>query len=322
LEFIGPDQDEANHSMEEDEALLDEGDEDDDGGEGQGDGEGDDDDGGEYGDRRSEHESVQDVLGGFDVAGAEGEGSAAAEADAQDAAAAAAVPPTDTGAEPEPVVSNVNAAEVGGESGTEGGHSGQDGGEEPGNEDGERLDGAAGWLSDGDFEDEDPVLEDDGEDELDSKLKPDHRFFAVRASVEGGKTARKFNRCLKVPASKDDGFIVKGDERYFRNFNDSSIERRVNVSVSFQYNGTCHTCLNGPHAAWQGRDGQPVVMVAGDHHFPANIPAREEGECIRILRVENGSLAEITGELVRLSPRGGGGTRHGHHARVRRDAGC
>jgi len=46
-------------------------------------------------------------------------------------------------------------------------------------------------------------------------------------------------------------------------------------------------------------------MVAGDHHFPANIPAREDGECIRILRVEYGSLAEITGELVRLSPRGG-----------------
>jgi hypothetical protein len=81
------------------------------------------------------------------------------------------------------------------------------------------------------------------------------------------------------------------------------------------------TCLNGPHDAWQGRDGQPVVVVAGDHHFPANIPAREEGECIKILRVENGSLAEITGELVRMSPRGGGGPRHGCHAGVRGDAG-
>jgi hypothetical protein len=176
---------------------------------------------------------------------------------------------------------------------------------EPGNDAGERVDGDAGGLSDGDFEEDDLVLEEEGEDELDSKLKPDHRFFAVRALLEGGKTARKLNRRLKVQAGKDDGFLVKGDERYFRNFNDNSIDRRVNVSVSFQYNGTCHTCLNGPHDAWQGRDGQPVVMVAGDHHFPANIPAREDGECIRILRVENGSLAEITGELVRLSPRGG-----------------
>jgi hypothetical protein len=191
----------------------------------------------------------------------------------------------------------------GGEPCTEGGYSGQEGGEVPGNDVGERRDGEAAWLSDGDFEEDDLVLEDEGEDELDSKLKPDHRFFAVRALVEGGKTARKLNRRLKVQAGKDDGFLVKGDERFFRNFNDSSIERRVNMSASFQYNGTC---LNGPHDAWQGRDGQPVVMVAGDHHFPANIPAREDGECIRILRVENGSLAEIKGELVRLSPRGGG----------------
>jgi hypothetical protein len=71
----------------------------------------------------------------------------------------------------------------------------------------------------------------------------------------------------------------------------------------------------------QGQDGQPVVVVAGDHHFPANIPARGEGECIKILRVENGSLAEITGELVRMSPRGGGGPGPGCYAWVLRDAG-
>jgi hypothetical protein len=123
--------------------------------------------------------------------------------------------------------------------------------------------------------------------------------------VEGGKKARKLNRRMKATESKDDGFLLKGDERYFRNYNESSIERRVNVSVSFMYNGTCNTCLSGPHDAWQGREGQPVVIVAGDHHFPANIPAKGDEECIRILRVENGSLAEITGELIRLSPRGG-----------------
>ncbi len=117
---------------------------------------------------------------------------------------------------------------------------------------------------------------------------------------------RKLNRRLKTQVYKDVGLLPKGDERFYRNFNDSSIEMRVNMLASFQYNGTCHTCLSGPHDAWQGRDGQPVVVVAGDHHFPANIPARGDGEYIRILRVENGSLAEITGELVRLSPGGGG----------------
>jgi hypothetical protein len=69
--------------------------------------------------------------------------------------------------------------------------------------------------------------------------------------------------------------------------------------------GKCNTCLNGPHDAWVGREGQPVAIAAGDHNFPANLPAKGDGECIRILRVENGSLAEITDELVRRSPREG-----------------
>jgi hypothetical protein len=304
LEFIGPDQEDANHSMEEDEALLDEGDEeDDDGGDEEDDGEGGEEASGEYEDSREEQAGGGEGV----VAGAEGENSAAVAEDGHEAAAVAPNPTTavaDTTAQP--AVGNVEVGEaVGGETGMEGGYGGQEGGVVPGIEVGERRDGEDAGLSDGDFDEDDLVLEEDGDDELDSRLKPDHRFFAVRALVEGGKTARKLNRRLKVQAGKDDGFLVKGDERFFRNFNDSSIEKRVNMSASFQYNGTCHTCLNGPHDAWQGRDGQPVVMVVGDHHFPANIPAREDGECIRILRVENGSLAEITGELVRLSPRGG-----------------
>ncbi len=67
----------------------------------------------------------------------------------------------------------------GGEAGTDGGYGGQGGGEVPGIEVGERRDGEDAGLSDGDFDEDDLVLEDDGEDELDSKLKPDHRFFAV-----------------------------------------------------------------------------------------------------------------------------------------------
>jgi hypothetical protein len=302
LEFIGPDQEDVNHSMEEDEALLDEGDdEDDDGGEEEEDEEGVEEAGGEYEDRREEQAGVGEGV----VAGAEGENSAVAAEDSHEAAAVAPNPTAaaaDTTAEP--AAGNEVGEADGGEAGTEGGYGRQEGGEVPGFEVGERRDEEDAGLSDGYFDEDELVLEDDGEDELDSKLKPDHRFFAVRALVEGGKTARKLNRRLKVRAGNDDGFLVKGDERFFRNFNDSSIERRV-MSASFQYNGTCHTCLNGPHDAWQGWDGQPVVMVTGDHHFPANIPAREDGECIRILRVENGSLAEITGELVRLSPRGG-----------------
>ncbi len=54
-----------------------------------------------------------------------------------------------------------------------------------------------------------------------------------------------------------------------------------------------------------GKEGEPVVIVATDHHFPPNIPVDGEGECIRVLRVEFGSLDEIARELSRMKPESG-----------------
>ncbi len=36
--------------------------------------------------------------------------------------------------------------------------------------------------------------------------------------------------------------------------------------------------------------------------FPPNIPADESGECIRVLRIEDGSVAELADELLRMVP--------------------
>ena len=56
-------------------------------------------------------------------------------------------------------------------------------------------------MSGGEQEDNDELVAEEVESELDSSLKPDHRFFAVRAIVEGGKQARKMNRRMKTAAS-------------------------------------------------------------------------------------------------------------------------
>jgi len=39
-----------------------------------------------------------------------------------------------------------------------------------------------------------------------------------------------------------------------------------------------------------------------DQHFPANVPADGPGECLRVIRVENGTLNELTDELIRKAP--------------------
>ncbi len=53
------------------------------------------------------------------------------------------------------------------------------------------------------------------------------------------------------------------------------------------------------------RDEGPICVVLSDQHFPPNIPADSAGECLRILRLENGTLTELADELLRLVPKEG-----------------
>jgi hypothetical protein len=168
---------------------------------------------------------------------------------------------------------------------------------------GERVENA-GQAAGGVMVEEEDVREEETEDRLDNSLKPTHLYHAVRSLLAGAMEPRKLNKRMKV-VYEESGFCQSGDERWYRNQNISSMERRVNVSASFTDSGWCHTCLTGRHEAWRGKEGQPVVIVAGDQHFPANLPANGKGECIRIMRVENGSLSEISHELIKRMPRGG-----------------
>ncbi len=250
LEYFGPFEGDADQSMEDDEALLDEGEE---GGDGDGDGDGDE--GEEVLEEEEDSQDGEGEGGEIDgeyvvqyVAADDADGAAPAEGDDSDSAAGPAAAPVPIGGDsPQAVWSR---DDIGGVAADQDGlgNGGGDGGIL-------RQAGGAGSASGGEQEDDDELVVEEGESELDSSLKPDHRFFAVRAIVEGGK-ARKLNRRMKTAAAKDDGFLSKGDERFFRNANDSSIERRVNVSASFLAHGKCSTCLNGSHDAWVGREGR------------------------------------------------------------------
>jgi hypothetical protein len=91
-----------------------------------------------------------------------------------------------------------------------------------------------------------------------------------------------------------------------RNANMCNMEEKRISSASFDpVSGRCYTCLNGDHRAWVARDGGPICVVLSDQHFPPNIPADSAGECLRILRLENGTLSELADELLRLVPKEG-----------------
>jgi hypothetical protein len=166
--------------------------------------------------------------------------------------------------------SNAMATDPAGETG--GGAAEQ--GEEQGDED---RSGEHGGSSEDNEEDSD-----DAEiiDRINPNLRPDPRFFSERSMRTGSTEPRLLNKRMKRPESGP-GFLVDGDERWYRNANSSCTTKGINSSASFKPNGRCHTCLSGEHDAWVGYNGQPVVIIAKDQHFPANLPVDGEGECIR-----------------------------------------
>ncbi len=134
-------------------------------------------------------------------------------------------------------------------------------------------------------------------------FQPDGMYYAVKQVLKGAVNGFPLNKRFKDKSTPDLGFLQPGDERWGRNFNQFKLSKARIVSCSFDSStGTCRTCLSGEHAAWEGADGGPVVVVLSDQHFPANVPADGPGECLRIIRVENGTLNEMTDELIRKAP--------------------
>ena len=95
-----------------------------------------------------------------------------------------------------------------------------------------------------------------------------------------------------------------GDERWLRNYNIHKLDTQMNISCSFNpRTGFCYTCKGEPHKATQGRNGEAVAFVVSDQSFPANVPAMGEGECLRVMRVEDGSVHEIAEAFLELVKR-------------------
>ena len=80
---------------------------------------------------------------------------------------------------------------------------------------------------------------------------------------------------------------------------DSNLQARTNITTTFDTkNQKCVVCTPPSHSALKSRGGGPVVLVGSDQCFPACLPVDDGEECIRIFRVEDGSLLEVTHALA------------------------
>jgi hypothetical protein len=131
-------------------------------------------------------------------------------------------------------------------------------------------------------------------------VKPpfDNRYYAVKGLRNKSGVGRDWAEVGQVPAEARASFITPEDDRLLFNSNSFRLEDMKNVSRSFDEKGRCVTCKRGLHDAFTASSGKPVVFCLADQHFSPAIPSKDEKECMRVLRMEDSSLREITREFL------------------------
>jgi hypothetical protein len=88
-----------------------------------------------------------------------------------------------------------------------------------------------------------------------------------------------------------------------------SYTKLQNISSSFTLDTIkCKSCIKGGHPvlhreskAVDGRNLIPQVFVLSDQNFPAALPVEEDGECVKVLRIEHGSLHELVQSFLEVT---------------------
>ena len=106
------------------------------------------------------------------------------------------------------------------------------------------------------------------------------------------------------PAVKNYGsFYSEGDNRIVRCKTVSTFESNINASYSFDpATMQCHQCLGGPHGVIRGpgSGADADIFVLADQNFPPALPTAT-GKCLAIVRIENGTLAELAEAFLEIA---------------------
>ena len=106
------------------------------------------------------------------------------------------------------------------------------------------------------------------------------------------------------PAVKNYGsFYSEGDNRIVRCKTVSTFESNINASYSFDpATMQCHQCQGGPHGVIRGpgSGADADIFVLADQNFPPALPTAT-GKCLAIVRIENGTLAELAEAFLEIA---------------------
>ena len=183
--------------------------------------------------------------------------------------------------------------------------------------------------SDSDLEQQEPLSKEEEDQLLQSDtdtMDVDNESFHSATSVQGDNAScggqlalsRVFNTVLLAklasmatrslisagtrPLSPVGSLVDPGDGRCTRSFTISSFSKQRNIMASFDMETLkCATCpLKPGHIVLYKEANEqmnmyhfPAVIIVSDPSFPANIPTGGEGECLKIIRVEDSQLDEL-----------------------------
>jgi hypothetical protein len=99
-----------------------------------------------------------------------------------------------------------------------------------------------------------------------------------------------------VEERKEGSFCMEGDSRIRNCYLRHRLDFMYNMSISFD--PATMMCFGykerGPHCKLGGLGREVMVLVASDQGFPATLHSKDKENCIGILRIEDGSLKELS----------------------------
>ena len=129
-------------------------------------------------------------------------------------------------------------------------------------------------------------------------------YHSIRAAKLANMSVRTLSGCadnafVGIGAMANDPRFVQANTRF-------SYHKKKNISTSFDISTlNCNTCIKGEHTALfkegEANAQQPVCFVLTDQNFPPSIPVDGEGECIKVVCVEDGTLDELLDVLLEIT---------------------
>ena len=125
---------------------------------------------------------------------------------------------------------------------------------------------------------------------------------AIRVARLAMMSARSLVTGITAPLMPISSLIDTGDDRSLNSFMVNSFTTNRNISASFDTASLCcvtcsfkpdHRALRPVKESSLSTYSCPAVFVLSDQSFPAYIPTGGEGECLKIIRLEDGSLLDL-----------------------------